>query len=217
MSWAKPTRLLTGAAIIFYFLFQDSINIPDHILAHCILAWGVMFFLDMHSTIRTPSMMKHENQPPVCSHALQAVMGSISIANVRGTANTWHNIITHIRSVFRHSVWHAYAQVHYTYGAGARTRYFDCSSIRRRVKKYHRNIDISQNITLYNYKQKNPIAYQLEEIFNKSRNFLTMIQDIVQPFCQYEKFLPLYTVILVHFAITVLIYKVIHIKHNILP
>lgn len=63
MSWAKPTRLLTGAAIIFYFLFQDSINIPDHILAHCILAWGVMFFLDMHSTIRTPSMMKHETNP----------------------------------------------------------------------------------------------------------------------------------------------------------
>ena len=30
----------------------------------------------------------------------------------------------------------------------------------------------------------------LEEIFHKSRNFLTVIPDIVQPFCKYEKFLP---------------------------
>ena len=56
-------HLLTGAVVALYFLFQHSINIPYDIVSYMILAWCVCIFLDLHSTLRSPSMMKHESNP----------------------------------------------------------------------------------------------------------------------------------------------------------
>lgn len=56
-------RLLIVAAAACYFLFQDLLSVPDHVSAYCILAWGVAAGLDLHGTLRTPSMMKYETNP----------------------------------------------------------------------------------------------------------------------------------------------------------
>ena len=49
-----------GAIIACYFLFQGLLHIPNDVLSYFILAWGACVFLDLHSTLRTPSMMQHE-------------------------------------------------------------------------------------------------------------------------------------------------------------
>ena len=74
-----PTHLIVGVAVALYFLFQSSINIPNDILSYLILAWGVCIFLDLHSTWRTPSMMKYETNHLFSFLHKKLSWGSISL------------------------------------------------------------------------------------------------------------------------------------------
>ena len=62
-SYLNPLHLTFATAIALYFVFQHYVNISQEISAYCMLAWCVCIFLDLHSSMRSPSMMKHETNP----------------------------------------------------------------------------------------------------------------------------------------------------------
>ena len=62
-SYINPLHLAFATAIAMYFVFQQYVSIPPEISAYCMLAWCVCIFLDLHSSMRSPSMMKHETNP----------------------------------------------------------------------------------------------------------------------------------------------------------
>lgn len=59
----NPFHAAFAAGAAAYYVFQDAVAIPDFLSAGMVAAWAACWMLDMHSTIRRPSMIQYETNP----------------------------------------------------------------------------------------------------------------------------------------------------------